>query len=326
MSRITRLACHADRQRRACVVVVLGLLYCVLLAAAAQPQPARAVPPEGPCARRDADTISCHPALGWLGPPSFDERFDTFDHGTDQARPRRPHRWRTVFGYGGAAAVSNRQMSAGSFAADAGFAGMTGAGPGRQPLGLDPFMHTPGRLTILARQTPPNLRPLAWNKPYYGGAITTKFSFAQKYGYFEIEARLPTGKGMWPAFWLMPVAGAWPDAGEIDVIEGLGDPRTIFCTVIAGRHKKTTRVRLAFDAAAGFHRYGISWSAKELIWYVDRQPVARAPTPAALTTHKAYMIANLAVGGAWGGYPDATTPFPGRYEVRRITAWPHPDG
>lgn len=263
--------------------------------------------------------------LDRLGAPTFDERFITFDHGTDQVRPLRPHRWRTVYGYGGAGSISNRQMSAGSFASDAGFAGVPAAAkPRGKPLGLDPFVHERGRLTILARRTPPAARPFAWNKPYYGGAITTKFSFTQRYGYFEIEARLPAGKGMWPAFWLMPVGGTWPDAGEIDVFEGLGDPRTIFCTVIAGKARKTTRVALAFDASAGFHRYGVLWGAEEIVWFVDRQPVARAPTPPVLTRRDGYMIANLAVGGAWGGYPDATTRFPGRYEVRRISAWRYP--
>ncbi|EJU13800.1 glycoside hydrolase family protein [Sphingomonas sp. LH128] len=259
-----------------------------------------------------------------LAAPSFDERFETFDHGIDQARPARPHRWRTVFGYGGARSVSNRQMSAGSFASDAQFAGMTPAGPARHPLKLDPFRHEPGKLTILASRTPPEARALAWNKPFYGGAITSKFSFSQKYGYFEIEARLPAGKGMWPAFWLMPVGGSWPDDGEIDIFEGLGDPHTIFCTVIAGPHKKTMRIRLDFDVSSGFHRYGVLWRSEETIWYVDRKPVVRAPTPAALTTQEAYVIANLAVGGSWGGYPDGTTRFPGRYEVRRITVWPLP--
>lgn len=263
--------------------------------------------------------------LDWLGPPSFDEHFDTFDHGTDQIKPLRPHRWRTVFGYGGSASASNRQMSAGSFASDAGFAGLAAGKSGTKPLGLDPFRHDKGQLTIFARQTPGTLRPLVWNKPYYGGAITTKFSFAQKYGYFEIEARLPKGKGMWPAFWLMPLDGAWPEAGEIDVFEGLGDPHTIFCTVIAGRRKEIARVSLSFDASADFHRYGVLWGPKELVWFVDRKSVARALTPEALTVSKAYMIANIAVGGAWGGYPDETTRFPGRYTMRRIRAWPYPE-
>ncbi|MGF7155687.1 glycoside hydrolase family 16 protein [Novosphingobium gossypii] len=264
------------------------------------------------------------PDFSQLGTPSFDERFRAFDHGTDQTRPRNPHRWRTVYGHGGAGSIANRQMSAGSFAADPEFAGVARSGAGRRTLGLNPFQHRPGQLTILARKTPETLRPLAWDKPYYGGAITTKFSFAQKYGYFEIEAKLPVGKGMWPAFWLMPAGGNWPGDGEIDVVEGLGNPRTIFCTVIAGKHKQSLRVRLAFDASAGFHRYGVLWSERELMWFVDRKVVARAPTPAALTTQPAYMIANLAVGGSWGGYPDGGTAWPGEYAIRRVTVWPYP--
>lgn len=262
--------------------------------------------------------------LNRLGEPSFDERFERFDHGVDQARPKTPHRWRTVFGYGGAGSIFNRHMSAGSFASDAEFAGIAPAGNGPRPLGLDPFAHERGQLTILARPVPPALRSLVWNRPYYGGAITTKFSFTQKYGYFEIEARLPAGKGMWPAFWLMPEAGTWPDPGEIDVLEGLGDPHVIFCTVIAGKQKVSKRVALDFDASAGFHRYGVLWGPDRLIWFVDRRPVAQAPTPAALKTQRVYMIANLAIGGSWGGYPDSSTPFPGRYVLRRITAWPYP--
>lgn len=271
-----------------------------------------------------AEPTAAIPDITHLGEPAFDERFDTFDHGPDQSRPRNPHRWRTVYGHGGANSASNRQMSAGSFAADAGFSGITSSGPGRRPLTLNPFQHQPGQLTILARKTPAAVRPLAWNKPYYGGAITTKFSFAQKFGYFEIEAKLPAGKGMWPAFWLMPIAGSWPEDGEIDVMEGLGDSRTIFCTVVAGKHKQTARVRLSFDASADFHRYGVLWGKREMVWFVDRKVVARAPTPPALTIQPAYLIANLAVGGSWGGYPDENTKFPGQYTIRRIAAWPHP--
>lgn len=263
-------------------------------------------------------------SLERLGTPSFDERFGSFDHGTDQSRPRKPHRWRTVYGHGGPNSSANRQMSAGSFAADPEFAGMTVKGPGGKALGLNPFAHQAGQLSILAYPTPAAVRHLVWNKPYYGGAITTKFSFAQKFGYFEIEAKLPAGKGMWPAFWLMPVGGTWPDDGEIDVMEGLGDPKVIYCTVIAGQLRKSTPVQLNFDASADFHRYGVLWGEREMVWFVDRKAVARAATPKVLTNQPAYIIANLAVGGSWGGYPDEHTVFPGQFVIRRIAAWPYP--
>ncbi|QDK31761.1 family 16 glycosylhydrolase [Sphingomonas sp. IC081] len=262
------------------------------------------------------------PHLPPLAAPAFDERFEQFDHGTDQARPARPHRWRTVYGHGGGLAISNREMSASSFASDAAFTGVNGGVAGAVPLGLDPFVFRRGELTILGQPTPERLRPRVWGKPYYGGAITTRFSFAQKFGYFEIEARLPAGKGMWPAFWLLPVKGTWPDAGEIDVFEGLGNPHEIHCTAIAGKQRTTRRIALAFDASRDFHRYGVLWTPRTITWFVDREAVASTATPAPLTQESAYLIANLAVGGSWPGQPDASTPFPGRYAIRRITVWP----
>jgi hypothetical protein len=270
-------------------------------------------------------TVSApEPAAPDRAKPSFVEDFATFDHGVDQDLPPSPHRWRTVYGAGGALSIDNRQMSGPSFAADPGFAGLVAGKPGPRPLGLDPFRHRPGALTILGDRVPAAAVPLVWGKPYYGGAITTRFSFSQLYGYFEAEAMLPAGKGMWPAFWLMPVTGTWPEAGELDIMEALGDPRTAYATVIWGKGdgaKHHSKVALPFDASTGFHRYGVLWGPKEIVWYYDRREVARAATPPALTRVPMYMILNLAVGGDWGGMPDATTRWPGRYVIRRVSAW-----
>ena len=260
------------------------------------------------------------PAQAGDSAPSFLEDFATFDHGIDQVAPARPHRWRTVFGYGGAQAVSNRQITGTSFAADALFAGV-GPGAGR-PLGLDPFVHRPGMLTILGQRVPGPAEALVWNKPYFGGLITTRFSFSQRFGYFETEARLPTGKGMWPAFWLLPTAGFWPNAGEIDVFEGLGEPHVIHCTSIHGKAKDHFKVDLPFDVSADFHRYGLLWSPTKITWYVDRKPVASAPTPPAMQDTPMYILLDLGIGGSWGGYPDAQTVMPGRFVIRRVAAWP----
>jgi beta-glucanase (GH16 family) len=130
---------------------------------------------------------------------------------------------------------------------------------------------------------------------------------------------------MWPAFWLLPVTGRWPGAGEVDIFEGLGDPSTIYCTVIYGNAKMSqAKVAIPFDVGADFHRYGLAWSAKELVWYVDRREVARRATPPSIDRIPMYMLLNLAVGGAWGGQPNALTEFPGRFVIRRVTAWQLP--
>lgn len=284
------------------------LTFSLMIAAAASP-PAQPLP-------KSIDTSQ------W-GTPSFIEDFKTFDQGVDQAKPAHPHRWRTVAGHGGPLDPNNRSMSGTSFGSDREFAGVSGGKVGSTPLGLDPFELEPGRsLTITAHRTPSDIVARTWNKPYYGGKITTKFSFSQLFGYFEIEAKLPAGKGMWPAFWLMPVEGTWPQNGELDILEGLGDPHIVFCTVISGKQPQAQkRVTLPFDASASFHRYGAAWGPKEIVWYIDGREVFRTATPADMKTTPMYIIANLAVGGAWGGYPTAETIFPGRYVIKRITAW-----
>lgn len=263
-----------------------------------------------------------------LGRPTFVEDFRTFDRGVDQTRPARPHRWRMVSGSGGAMSPHNRSMSGTSVAMDPGFAGVRDGRPGPRALGIDPFEWRPGGpLTIKAVRTPPDALPYLWNKPYASGQAMTKFSFAQRFGYFEIEAILPKGKGMWPAFWMLPVEGQWPKNGELDIFESLGDPRVIYCTVISSTQKKVMKkVVLPFDASAGYHRYGAAYDRNEIVWYVDRREVMRTATPADMKTQPMYLRMNLAVGGSWGGQPDANTVFPGRYTIRRVSAWQLPGG
>lgn len=258
-----------------------------------------------------------------LGKQTFDEKFELFDAGADQQRGSRPHRWRTVMGYGGPTSFENYKLSASSVGIDASFSGVSSGKMGKRPLGLDPFEVRSGQsLTILARPIPAELQPAMWNAKFYSGQITTKFSFSQLYGYFEMEAMLPAGKGFWPQFWLLPQTAKWPSGGEIDILEGLGNPREIYTTLHwSAEHKSEQRkIRLPFDASAGFHRYGALWTPKSIAWYVDRQEVMRIATPAEVN-QPMFMLLGLAVGGAWGGYPDSTTKFPGRYVIRRVQAW-----
>lgn len=258
-----------------------------------------------------------------LAAQTFEERFERFDAGADLAPGRNTHRWRTVMGYGGPSAFSNFRISNSSIGIDRDFPGVVQGKLGREPLGLDPFEVSPGQsLTIVGRPVPPALSAKVWGAKYYSGQITTKFSFAQRYGYFEVEAILPAGKGFWPSFWLLPVKGRWPVGGEIDVFEGLGDPRVIYTSLHWGadHQRQQRKVTLPFDASAGFHRYGVAWTPEHIAWYVDRREVFRAPTPPEVQDEM-FLILGLGVGGPWGGYPDASTQFPGRYTVRSVRAW-----
>ena len=252
-----------------------------------------------------------------FGAPSFDEGFAALDAGADQIRPAHPHRWRTVHGYGGADALSNRQLSAMSLAVDARFDG-TDHG---ESLGLDPFAITPDGLTITARKVSPELAARMFGHGWASGLLTTKFSFSQLHGYFEAEMDLPAcEKGAWPAFWLLPVNGQWPVHGEIDAPETIGGGEVWWSTVasVAGK-RVTTHQRTPADCARGWHRYGVLWRADRVGFYYDRKLVGEEATPADWT-EPMFLLLDLAVGGSWPGPPDAGVSEISM-RVRRVMAW-----
>ena len=101
--------------------------------------------------------------------------------------------------------------------------------PGYQPTAsADPFSVNNGVLTISAKPTDPSLLPSVSYQPYTSGFVATYHEFAQQYGYFEMRAQMPAGKGLWPNFYLLPEDNSWPP--EIDVMEMLGQPTTTLYT------------------------------------------------------------------------------------------------
>lgn len=158
--------------------------------------------------------------------------------------------------------------------------------------------------------------------PYTSGMVSSFGSFSQTYGLFEIRARFPKGKGMWPAFWLLPATGKWPP--EIDVLEILGhEPGKVYMTThwrnAEGKHQGKGFSYTGPDFSADFHTFAVEWKQGECIWYVDG--VERARSTEGVPAEPMYVIANLAVGGDWPGNPDATTPFPGFMDVDYIRVY-----
>ena len=187
-------------------------------------------------------------------------------------------------------------------------------------LGLNPFKIRDGVLEISAEPTPPELRPRLNNYRYMSGMITTQPSFFQTYGYFEIRAKLPAGKGLWPAFWLLPEDQSWPP--EIDVLEVLGDNTSkLYTTVHYGKENTSHGIDTSVpDMSAGFHTYAVLWEPDFITWYFDGRQVFRHPTPPDM--HKPmFMTANLAVGGNWPGAPAASTRFPATYAIDYVRAY-----
>jgi beta-glucanase (GH16 family) len=191
--------------------------------------------------------------------------------------------------------------------------------------GSTPFSIENGILTITADHASSIQIAQHRGRRYTSGALTSYPSFAQLYGYFEMQAQLPPGRGVWPAFWLLPTDLTWPP--EIDVVETIGDPRKLYATVHYGRtdHHKSFAVEVPDDMTAGFHSYGVLWAPDYIAWYFDDRRIASIPTPSGM--HKRmYLLVNLAVGGKWAGAPTPQTPFPARLQIEYIRAYALPDG
>jgi len=192
-----------------------------------------------------------------------------------------------------------------------------------------------GKLHITAKKLSKPVASSAGKKYWYAsGLITTQGNFEQRYGLFEMRAKVPKGRGLWPAFWLLPSdAKKWRKRGysrmpEIDIMEQLGhDGKVWYATMHTktppydgGRKKKGWRiygstVHMKEDLSKGFHTFSIDWQKDKLIWYIDGVPVKQEPTPQDFKEDKRYMLLNLAVGGNWPGSPDGRTRFPAHFII-----------
>ncbi len=195
------------------------------------------------------------------------------------------------------------------------------------PLGLDPFKVNNGILSIVASRTPSALKPVLFNNEYTSGILTTQSRFSQKYGYFEIRAKIPVGTGVWPAFWLLADDGGWPP--EIDVMEGRGQEIGDMVMTTHWRIRATGLVQscgfdfLVPDASRDFHDYGVLWTKDRIVYYIDRRPVSDIKVPVGFDDPM-YMIVNLAMGAKYFkgvGAVDANSPATVTFEIDRISAY-----
>ena len=181
-----------------------------------------------------------------------------------------------------------------------------------------------GNLVITARKED-LIGPDGAARNYTSARINTQNHFTQKYGRFEARIMLPTGKGIWPAFWLLGndhETHPWPDCGEIDILEAIGARDTIYSTIhgpgYSGRQGPSQKFVLppGQQVDTAFHLYAVEWSPNDIKFFLDdhliveRTPADLPPDTRWVYDHPFYLILNLAVGGHWPGYPDKTTTFP----------------
>jgi beta-glucanase (GH16 family) len=164
---------------------------------------------------------------------------------------------------------------------------------------------------------------LTQGQPYVSGLITTEGTFSQQYGYFEMRADIPAGKGLWPAFWMLKQnPHEWPP--EIDIMEAIGhETDRYYVNTHSNSPGHGTVIQVPSQPFSGFHTYGVKWEPDKITWYFDGVEVGSRATPSDMHTPM-YLLANLAVGGNWPGSPDNTTPFPAEMKIDYIRAYAIP--
>ena len=178
--------------------------------------------------------------------------------------------------------------------------------------------------------------------------------FNQCYGKFEFRAKLPTGKGVWPALWMLPQSdkyGTWPSSGEIDILEARGqEPNKILGTLHFGSRwpanaLKENNILLPNNGTiADFHTYAIEWEPGEIRWLLDGKQFAAQSfwwSSSKVAANKGlqpskeedlnawpapfdqpfYLVMNVAVGGKFLGNPDNTTLFPAEMLVDYVRVY-----
>lgn len=149
--------------------------------------------------------------------------------------------------------------------------------------------------------------------------------FASKHIYVEMRARIPTGQGLWPAFWLLPTRHE--SLPEIDVMEIVGDdPSSLHMNFHysdeEGNYNRARNTWTSPVPLTDWHVFAHDWQPQGLTWYVDGVKHAHySGDEQYVPDEPMYLIANLAVGGDWPGAPDESTTFPSDFEIDYIRVW-----
>lgn len=168
------------------------------------------------------------------------------------------------------------------------------------------------------------------NRQYTSARMVTKTKGDWLNGKIEVRAKLPKGKGTWPAIWMLPTDweyGGWPESGEIDIMEHVGyQPDTVYGTVHtkAFNHSIGTHKTGSFFISTPyteFHDYGIEWDQEKIDFFFDGKKYFSFKNTKKNFQEWPYdkrfhLIMNIAVGGNWGGkYGVAPDIFPAKMEV-----------
>lgn len=157
---------------------------------------------------------------------------------------------------------------------------------------------------------------------YTSAKLTTKGLFSWRFGRIDVKAKLPEGKGIWPAIWMLGDNNdivTWPGCGEVDIMELIGDdPNKVYATVhyVDGENRKGESQDILETTDVSFsqtyHVFTLVWTPETLSFEVDGVKYHEVTIEDDMKEflRSFYLVMNVAVGGYWPGTPDATTVFP----------------
>lgn len=150
---------------------------------------------------------------------------------------------------------------------------------------------------------------------YTSARLISKLKGDWLYGRIEVRAKLPAGRGIWPAIWMLPTDweyGGWPASGEIDIMENVGYmPDSVFGSVhtksfnhVIGTQK--TKGLFLNDLYTVFHIYAVDWDKEKIVFLVDDKEYFRFSNSGKGSEEwpfdkRFHLLLNVAVGGNWGG-------------------------
>lgn len=171
---------------------------------------------------------------------------------------------------------------------------------------------------------------------YTSASLTSRSKAAWTYGRIEVKAKLPSGRGTWPAIWTLGTniqRAGWPACGEIDIMEHVGfDPGVIHANIHTAKYNhargtnKGDKIAIA-DASQAFHIYAVEWDALQIDFFVDSHKYftyqnERTGRDAWPYDRDQYLILNLAIGGGWGGQKGIDDSiFPQRYYIDYVRVY-----
>lgn len=186
-----------------------------------------------------------------------------------------------------------------------------------------------GKLVITARKEALSSATDWGGQAYTSARLITAGKAQWTYGFFEVRAKMPCGRGSWPAIWMLGAEGQWPAGGELDILEHMGQrPDWVFSTVHttsgSGANGKGDG-RTLTTACSQFHSYQMLWTPAEIRFGVDglQHAVYRnaGTGPAQWPFDRPqFLILNLAIGGDLGGPVDDTI-FPIQFEIEHVRVY-----